>query len=329
VNIKIEDLYSYKDHLKVGLSNRTTQYLFVGAPDSKPLSPFEEAVKAAMLIHRRAKDEPVKLCISGGIDSECMALAFKASGVEFTAEIFEFEDGYNQHDVKTAFSICRDLDIKYNIHKLDIVDFFESRSFIKYTTSGACGSPQIAAHCWLADQVKGVPVFAGNFIFFHNNDINFDLKANRIKIPDYKEFSVDRFLRSKNRFGVSSFLLYTPNLVFSFFEHTRAQNSEMYDNSALIYKYDLKKQIYSEGGFNFGHYPERTTKFTGFEVLKDYFDKKYNIPGAFDILFRHPLHEFYPEVKQHVLMIEANEYTRKTAVLLKEIDDARLSAKPA
>jgi len=68
---------------------------------------------------------PIFLSLSGGIDSEVMALAFKDAGVEFTAVILEHSAGTNQHDVYHAKRLCDRYNIKQHAISVDIKQFYQ------------------------------------------------------------------------------------------------------------------------------------------------------------------------------------------------------------
>lgn len=91
--------------------------------NSKPLPWREQLIKTADHIGQQALAQGRKLylCLSGGIDSEVMALAFMAAGHKFTA--FTVRHPYNTHDTRYAYRFCTEHSIQQEWADLDITEF--------------------------------------------------------------------------------------------------------------------------------------------------------------------------------------------------------------
>ncbi|WP_148284907.1 hypothetical protein [Pseudobdellovibrio exovorus] len=250
-----------------------------------------------------------------------MLTTFIAANIPFKVCILDFENNLNAHDTNTAKEICRRHQIIPEIKTIDIIDFYESPRFLEYAKASSCSSPQVVVHCYLADQINGVPVFGGDFFYFHNELVYFNKPPNSIQLPHYKDFAIDRFLRRHGRFGVGHFLNYTSELIHSFLQYTRAARSHTYDNSSITTRYDFKQAIYRDGGFQFAQYPERTFKQTGFEKVKDVFAEKNKDGWAYEKLYRYPLEQLYGKTEKVFLVLKKDNHFM--AKLLKEMADVK------
>ncbi|MBY0420212.1 MAG: hypothetical protein K2W88_19350, partial [Pararheinheimera sp.] len=104
---QFESIYSHQDFLWIRREN-SSEFTVVQPSTVKPHKPFEEAVRSAILISERSPDKKISLCLSGGMDSECMLMAYMAAGVKFEVAIMRFKDGLNAHDIESAEVFCRE-----------------------------------------------------------------------------------------------------------------------------------------------------------------------------------------------------------------------------
>jgi hypothetical protein len=137
-------------------------YIKFGALSKVPELPFIEAQKCAQHIYENKKN--LKLCLSGGLDSEMVALALMAKKIPFEARILKFNDGWNSEDTQHAVSFCIRNSIPYKFIDLDIIHFFESGDFLPFLKRYRTQSPELASHCWFLDQIDGTPII-GREIF--------------------------------------------------------------------------------------------------------------------------------------------------------------------
>ena len=73
------------------------------------------------------------------------------------------------------------------------------------------------------------------------------------------------------------------------------------------YTYLEKCKSYQQAGFDV---KPRADKFTGFELIRKYYDEKYNTQHGvtFDRLFRKPLEEKFPFPEQYIQMVPASYF---------------------
>jgi len=263
-----------------------------------PLSiqtPFEEAVRASRLIYETYQI-PLTICLSGGLDSECLAQAVLASGVPFNIVTLRLKPEFNAHDTVHAESFCRQYQLPIRFLDLDIIRFYESGEFLEYALKYRTNSPQFAAHLWLADHAEGVPVFGGSFPYLNYFDFEGNLlEESFLYTPEDKEYGVDRLFQKQNRPGVGHFFQYTPELYFSFLCKTVAGGSlAQRQKLKLGSYYQFKTEVFSQAGFNMQLTPERQDKYTGFEKVKAYYAERYGIGDVYEKLFRLPLQKMFP-----------------------------------
>lgn len=253
-------------------------------------TPFEEAVIAAHKIKKAAQDQKIKLCVSGGVDSEVMLRSFIHAEVDFEVHILRFKDNLNDFDIFNVIEFCQKRNIVIHFLDLDVIRFFESGQYLKYGELYQCQSPQLAVHLWMLDQMDGFPVLSGNYIFPKKMEDGFFY----VGLPGELHCVYFRYFEKKQRAGVPWFLIYTPELYTSFFKTPTIQKQfQLSFDHQMDFDYALKCQIYNEGGFDV---LPREDKFTGFEKIRAYYDQKMNssFGMAFDELYRKPLEIMNP-----------------------------------
>jgi hypothetical protein len=273
------DVYSPDDRLIVE----------IGECSREPRSPFEEAKAAALRIAETASGR-LRLCLSGGADSEAMAEAFIAAGVPFGVDILKFRNRLNWHDIRHAVRFCERNEIPYTLHPFDVVEFYESGKSLECAKLYRCRSPHLAVHLELMKRIDGVPILpwqpplpkieSGQKLY--------------LSVPNDHFFVYLRFLEAEKREGVPYFFLYSPELIYSFLRLPILQEAyfgkgidpERYD------EYSFKMRIYESGGFRVR---PRVAKYTGFEKVKSLFQAKYKTSEPiYDQLYRYPLEKEYP-----------------------------------
>lgn len=312
-----EFIFTHKNHLKAYFktSDGEVDYipggefiLEIGACERTPLTPFEEAVLAAKLIETKAASKDIWLCLSGGVDSEAMALAFLAAEVPFKAAIMRFNNELNWFDIKHAVSFCENKNIEYRFFDLDILKFYDQKFHLAYCYKFRCVSPQIATHLELIKKIPGFPVFSWNPLqpMIHNN-------WRGLLTPRDLFFSYHRVLNYYRKPGVGFFFMYTPELVFSFLRLPEIQKF-FFDESAKDedYKsaYDIKCSLYENGGFKI---IRKENKWTGFEKVKEYYCSKHKAnvgESAYEEMLRKPLERIFPKAGRDLLIFKNAEHLK-------------------
>lgn len=231
-------------------------------------------------------NKPIGLAISGGMDSQFIALCLLRVGAKFTAHIMEFIDGINREDVECAQQFCMDNNIPYIIHNIDIIKFMEFEG-IKIATMYGVSSPQYAAHFWLAMQMKEFFIIFGggdctnltvkNGIFDSKNIYN-----NFEEVITSASTSLARLMIDQKIDGAAAFYRYTPDIKYALFTDPLTlcwmKQIKSMPGAMLRYMY-LKYMLYETAmpGKLFGR-----KKLTGFERI-EHFDYKVMRPRYIDL----------------------------------------------
>lgn len=259
-----------------------------------PLTPFEEARLAAKEISNSLPAPPV-LCLSGGIDSEAMALAFLAEGLPFRVASMYFNDSLNEHDVENAIEFCKIHKLKHDLIHLDIVKFFENGTFNNYVDKYICQTPELAAQLWFLEQIEQPFVWAAEAFRIYNADENPSIQA-----VSELEAAVYRYVSKNNLNSVPNFHFYSAELAWSFFKESLKANYKTFADDHDPGFYEQKFSFYLSCGFPIRTDSKRSQKLHGFENVKNYFDQKLKSEGHkddYNSFYRRPVADRYPLAK--------------------------------
>ena len=116
--------------------------------EEKPFLSYKETLKNYL----KTIDKPM-LYLSGGIDSELVALAMLDAGVKFDTVIFEFLDKDNNIINKEELSYATKFVQKHNIEpvvkKLNVEELWEKSEFLTLTEAIQLPSPQLITHAYM------------------------------------------------------------------------------------------------------------------------------------------------------------------------------------
>lgn len=280
--------YFYQGHLKSTLEpdDHTPHHhkILVGKLGRHPEKPFDEAIRAAHLIGEKLKD-PV-LCLSGGLDSEAMAMAFLAAKVPFRVAVMVFKDGLNLFDIQHALDFAREHNLQIQKIEIDPVQFLKQGQHFVISEKYRTLSAERALYIHFLSQVEGEPVLGGEILRFESPQDRIELAC-----PKDRDFSYWRYLEASGRRGIPYFHYYTPELTFSFMAHTsvsdRKNQTTNWTNQHEAF-YQHKLQVYREGGFAIVDRPDRQKKWHGFEHLKIYLDNEGGSTDSYNTQYRKP-----------------------------------------
>jgi len=257
---------------------------------SRPIKSFgEECLLTAELIYNEhAKSKPIYLCLSGGIDSEIIALSFLEKKIPFVVAIMRFNDGLNEHDIKYSIDFCLTNNINYKIFDLNVEEFYLDDA--KYYADASIGSSAtLLTHCWLIDEILklgGYPILGSAECFLWKS-IKIDY------IPGFSPYKNEqwymwerevmattyRFLLHKNSDGCPGFFQFTPEIMLSFLKEDRIIDLISNKINGKLTSENAKFPIYKKY-FDIQERP----KYTGFElILKRYY------PIMFESVKQYPL----------------------------------------
>ncbi|AGH94258.1 hypothetical protein [Pseudobdellovibrio exovorus] len=285
------------------LNGERIHYIEVAEARGRLSTPLQHAVEAALKIQQQAEIArlPIKLFLSGGIDSEAMARAFLAARVPFTAVIARYNQDMNFHDYETAIPFCEQFGIKIEFIDIDVYQFLEKEEHLAYGHELGCRSPQLAVYMHILDQVDGFPVLAGNPIFPILNggaeQIKQGIQTGRLLLErvmglsDQTQASLLRYFEKRQRRGEPFFFQSSSALIMSFLKLQSTIQEIVREEKT--YTYQMKCRAYRDGGFDV---EPRADKYTGFEKYREEYDKRLNTQygKGFDRKFREPLEKMNP-----------------------------------
>lgn len=227
---------------------------------------------------------PYNLMVSGGVDSQAMIYAWHISGVPFNIISFKYTDGngtyFNLHDLENLVKFTSVHSLKIDFREINIINFLENH-LEKFAEEIYCTSPQICTHAYMSQSINdGTLIFSGNALY------------RGMIMYDYTVFGLERYARKRT------------NVIPFFFIHDKYIAGSLLGISKdfNILNYEQKCKLYQLGGFPI---IPQVQKYTGFEVLKDYYDSQsqrvthndrlryINQPSkrVFDVLFRYRLNK--------------------------------------
>jgi hypothetical protein len=263
----------------------------LGKPVLPIRSPIEEAIRAAQKIAANFP-APLNLCLSGGVDSEAMALAFLKATVPFKVSIWRYNRGLNEHDIRHARAFCEAHKLSYEVLEFDAINFLESNEYLDFMHRYRIRSPQFAIQMKCLEQIDGTSVMPWQPIMVINSHENLPLQERFIlSIPDDRHFCFYRFFMEKKISAVPFFFLYSPELAYSFLRLPAFGESLL--PNCKINNYQLKCRTYQEGGFEILAKPD---KYTGFENLRLYYQERFgdHSKNYLNEFFRAPFESQYP-----------------------------------
>ena len=268
-----------------------------------PASLKKYRIQAAKRCKKMLGDRPV-LCLSGGVDSQAMIQCWQEAKLDFDVAILVFTDGLNAQDVDHARLYCHENNINPIEVKLNVKRFLATESYdlaCKYK----CNSPHFATHYKLFDLLREqgfTGVCAGGAYPFRTDDRwKIPMSSATINFVDYTEISgfpaMGNFLGYSPELAWTLCMLSTP-VDIGITDFNPVSMQELNRRTAL--RYTSKTDAMKLHGFNI---IPQSQKFTGFELVKDYFAKKAGGDGwAFERLFRRPLEVLFPPASIHFII---------------------------
>ena len=249
-------------------------------------STLQYRISAAKSAAAQLGDNPV-LCFSGGVDSQAMLQCWREAGLKFDVAIMEFENNLNKHDVSIALEYCNAHGIEPIILNLKVIQFL-TRDCIELGTNYKCTSPHFITHYKMFDMLRNLGytgICCGGTAFARNHTewgpVPSAAQSNYIEYSNQNQFPV-----------IGNFLGYDPNLCWSIALLTPEHDVEWATRYPRIIedansvRYAAKVVGYRKHGFDI--IPQEN-KYTGFELIKEYFEEKFNDGWAFEKMFRIPL----------------------------------------
>lgn len=247
-------------------------------------------IEAAVESNKILGNKPA-LCLSGGVDSQYMLQCYIDAKLDFDTYILVFNDDLNKHDVEHAIEYCKEIGISYKEIPINIVNFLNRENY-DYGMLYESASPHFNTHYKLFNILRDMGhtgVCCGGNTPIKNIEKNTwgnNFTRNVLNFVNYVK--VSGFM------CIGDFIAFHPKLAWSLAflmeeqkitgMHTMHNTNEAYSNQFSRYAQKVNGYILS------GVYIKpQQEKYTGFELVKKYYEEKTNDPWTFEKLFRHPL----------------------------------------
>lgn len=234
----------------VKITNTDFDYTIDYSP-TKPVSlkPLDAALYTISEIQKKYPP-PYTLFLSGGVDSQAMLYAWHISKAPYKTFSAIYNFNFNDHDLENLRLFSKTIDADINFEYFNLLNFLQDE-FPTYAHTYRCASPQICTFMKMVSTIQeGTCIFSGNFIHL------------RERFVDKNNFGMYTYAKKENKNIVPWFFVETEELAYSFF---RPNDDSKKD-------YENKCKLYIENGFPI---IPQTTKYTGFEVIKDYYDMNF------------------------------------------------------
>ena len=264
---------------------------------------FNESVKNAISV---VGNNPV-ICLSGGIDSQATLDIWNRSGLPFTAITFDFGNNFNSDELKDALSYARFLNIPVEVIKLDVMRFL-FYNLQEFSQRYKMLSPQFCVHAYFIEHIKSLGytgvIMGGNGFILEESSVEFHVTSAQLLdiekystasnfpvIPSFLSFNQDLCLLLSIKTPIISSVETTDHTTRNYDTLTKSLNS--HNIFVPESRYISKIQSYTKLGLQL---KPQSTKKTGFEQLKKYYNSLNRSDLAFDREFRLPLLNRIPEV---------------------------------
>ena len=237
--------YTKNNHLKIH-ENKFGMPHFEYSNCTRDLKSFKEEVfYTGKLLAEELKNEKIRLCYSGGVDSHVMLLSFiELKIVDFTVAIAKFSYGsqkfINEHETKFAIDFCNQHYVDYKIYNIDLKSYWNPINLVKFTDSCRCNNTADAIHLWLASEIVNdgyAPIFG-----YGPPDIQYNEESNQWCIRrECPAASFYEFFLKNNIKGIPLFYNYTPELILSFINNLMCKaniaKNQVQKSSGKLYAY--------------------------------------------------------------------------------------------
>lgn len=248
-------------------------------------------IDAARLCAETLGDNPA-LCFSGGADSQAMLQSWHEANLKFDTFIVVFNDGLNNQDSDHAIQFCKQNGYPYKELHFNVIQFLNRDNYEYGKKYNSC-SPHFNVHYRVVEILRDMGytgVCNGGDAPYNHNDVWGENFAQRpfhyLKIQDKIQVPFQ-----------GSFLSFYPQLAWAIALLTESRTEVFNSVDTIIRNWELEQEVkrqryikkidaYRRVGFNV--LPQET-KFTGFELVKKYYEDLTGDGWTFERKFRHPL----------------------------------------
>ena len=134
-----------------------------------PISFRDECRRTAELISQQATAVGLTpaVLLSGGLDSEVLALSFLDAGVPFRCDTFRYPNDLNAHEISNVIRFCATHGIQTTFHDLDIYRWAFSKEAERLFFESQSAYFSLVPHMWLISRVHA----EGGFPMLGNGEV--------------------------------------------------------------------------------------------------------------------------------------------------------------
>lgn len=282
--------------------------------DSESLKSYR--IEAAKKCAETLGDKPA-LCLSGGADSQAMIQCFYEAGLNFDVYALVFNNDLNIHDISFAREYTKKHNIKLNEVEINIHTFL-TRENQDYAIKYNCYSPHFNTHFKLYNILRErgyTSVVSGGNAPVQSleldNRVSWGGGYGRNQLSFIKYSQISGFLCQGN------FLSFYPQLAWSISILTPITHY-MRPTSHITWKEKLSRdeeryrdKITGYRSVGLDVIPQQT-KYTGFELVKKYYEDMTGDGWTFEKRFRYPLERMLKADRYGLPEIYLPEEIRKT-----------------
>jgi len=270
---------------------------FIKGDISSDIQEFSKEKTKELISDQLSEFKDGTLCLSGGYDSQFLALSMIESDFKFSVVIYESLWGnnvVNANDVMFSEKFCKKYNLPYEIISIDAKDFFENTKMLPMVKKYRNWSPQILFHIYFLNTLEAEKIIIGGdppWITFGNN------KAHNVNLFGYVEkyyVPYQIYADLKNKKLLKGIFHQSPDLyhlgMANNIDILKKYNVYQPTNDNFIYEKYRYKEIYYNNILDIP-LEHRLMTATGFENLKKHYASITGIYDNFDKEFRAPLEE--------------------------------------
>lgn len=264
-------------------------------------------IEAALRCAETLGSKPA-VCLSGGADSQATVQCWNEAGLDFDVVIGVFKDGLNKHDTDHAKQFCKTYKIPYKELEINITQLLARDNFSiseKYKSY----SPHFNVHYRMVEMLADLgytgTCFGGVNPFMRNGEFGNNFQG-----------AIFHFLKIQHLLPIpmqGSFLSFSPELAWAIgllckdVEHETLTDSRHQSGLDFLNKLRYEEKVKSFARAGIKVIPQET-KYTGFELVKEYYASKTNDGWEFEKRFRHPIaKQFLTDKTQEYKFLIKNE----------------------
>lgn len=270
---------------------------FIKGDISSDIQEFSRTKTKQFISEQLSEFKDGTLCLSGGYDSQFLALSMIESDFSFKVVIYESLWGnnvVNANDVMFSEKFCKKYDLPYEIISIDAKDFFENTKMISMVKKYRNSSPQILFHIHFLNTLEADKIILGGdppWITFGNDKVS-STNLFRYLGVYYAPYKIYADLNNKEL--LKGLFHQSPDLyhlgLSNNIDILKKHNVYQPSNDNFIYEKYRYKEIYYNNILDIP-LENRLMTATGFENLKKHYASITGIYNNFDKEFRTPLIE--------------------------------------